>query len=73
MTVANAPGIIDAGYRGELKAILVNHGDTPFVIAAGDRIAQLVLVEAATPAPVEVAELPDSDGRGAAGFGSTGL
>lgn len=72
VTVANAPGIIDAGYRGELKAILVNHGDTPFAVAVGDRIAQLVVVEAATPVATEVDELPDSDGRGAGGFGSTG-
>lgn len=72
LTVANAPGLIDAGYRGELKVILVNLGDAPVAIAVGDRIAQLVLTPVATGAAVEVAALPESDGRGDGGFGSTG-
>ena len=72
LTVGNAPGLIDAGYRGELKVILINLGDAPVAIAAGDRIAQLVLVPVALGAAVEVDELPGSDGRGAGGFGSTG-
>ncbi len=72
LTVANAPGLIDAGYRGELQVILINLGDAPVAIAPGDRIAQLVITPVALGAPVEVDELPTSDGRDAAGLGSTG-
>lgn len=72
LTVANAPGLIDAGYRGELKVILINLGDEPFAIGAGDRIAQLVVTPVSLATAAEVAALPASDGRGAGGFGSTG-
>ena len=72
VTVANAPGLIDAGYRGELTVVLVNLGDAPHRIAPGDRIAQLVIVPVALSATIEVEELPPSDGRGEGGFGSTG-
>ena len=72
LTVANAPGLIDSGYRGELKVILVNLGDEPFAITAGDHIAQLVITPVALGAAVEVDALPESDGRGEGGFGSTG-
>jgi dUTP pyrophosphatase len=72
VTLANAPGLIDAGYRGELVVTLVNLGDAPHTIAPGDRIAQLVLVPVELWAAGEVAELPPSDGRGEGGFGSTG-
>ena len=72
VTVANAPGLIDAGYRGELMVLLVNLGRETHRIEAGDRIAQLVVAPVALPAPHEVSELPPSDGRGAGGFGSTG-
>ena len=72
VTVANAPGLIDAGYRGELTVVLVNLGDTAHRIAAGDRIAQLVIVPVALSATTEVDDLPPSDGRGEGGFGSTG-
>ena len=72
LTVANAPGLIDSGYRGELKVILVNLGDEAFSVAAGDRIAQLVIAPVALGAAIEVDELPESDGRGEGGFGSTG-
>ncbi len=72
LTVANAPGLIDAGYRGELKVILVNLGDEPFAISVGDRIAQLVIAPVSLGAAVEVRDLPESDGRGDGGFGSTG-
>lgn len=72
VTVANAPGLIDAGYRGELVVLLVNLGAEPYAVAAGDRIAQLVVVPVAMAPVVEVAELPPSDGRGEGGFGSTG-
>ena len=71
VTVANAPGTIDSDYRGELKVILINHGDQPFVIARGDRIAQLVLAAVTLAAWDEVTEL-DETARGAGGFGSTG-
>jgi dUTP pyrophosphatase len=72
VTVANAPGLIDAGYRGELVVLLVNLGDAPHRIAPGERIAQLVVVPVALCEVREVAELPPSDGRGEGGFGSTG-
>ena len=72
LTVANAPGLIDAGYRGEIKAILVNLDPTETrSVAPGDRIAQLVLVELPAVAFEEVDELPASE-RGSGGFGSTG-
>ena len=72
MTVLNSPGTIDPDYRGELKVILVNLGDEPFSIAAGDRIAQLVIAPVSLGAAVEVQDLPESAGRGEGGFGSTG-
>ncbi len=72
LTVANAPGLIDSGYRGELIVVLVNHGDETVSIAAGDRIAQLVVVPCPVLDLVEVDELPESDGRGSQGFGSSG-
>lgn len=72
VTVANAPGLIDAGYRGELQVLLVNLSREPHRISAGDRVAQLVIVPVATVPAVEVAALPPSDGRGEGGFGSTG-
>jgi dUTP pyrophosphatase len=70
VTVINAPGLIDSGYRGELKVGLVNHGDAPFSVSVGDRIAQLVVMAVATPEFFEVTEL-DVTPRGAGGFGST--
>jgi dUTP pyrophosphatase len=72
ITLVNTPGVIDAGYRGELRVLLVNLGTQTHRIAPGDRVAQLVVVPVALPAPVEVDALPDSDGRGEGGFGSTG-
>ena len=72
LTVANAPGTIDAGYRGEVKVILVNLGDADVVIARGDRIAQLVLQEVGRARVVQVESLDDTT-RGAGGFGSTGV
>ena len=72
ISVVNAPGLIDAGYRGELQVLLLNTDrETPFSIAAGDRIAQLVLVRIEAPPVVEVDTLSDSE-RGAGGFGSSG-
>jgi dUTP pyrophosphatase len=72
VTVANAPGLIDAGYRGELMVLLVNLGQETHRIAPGDRVAQLVIVPVVTMDATLVDELPESDGRGAGGFGSTG-
>jgi len=68
ITVPNTPGTIDSDYRGELKVILINHGTEPFVIARGDRVAQLVLAPVVQAAWNEVAEL-DATERGAGGFG----
>lgn len=69
--VVNAPGLIDAGYRGEIKVVLVNHGDEPVALERAERIAQLVVVPVAGQELVEVDELPDTT-RGDGGFGSTG-
>ena len=72
LTVANAPGTIDAGYRGEVKVLLVNLGAEGVDIEVGDRIAQLVLQRVGRAQVVEVDALP-STGRGEGGFGSTGV
>lgn len=71
VTVLNAPGTIDADYRGELKVLLVNLGDTPVEITRGMRIAQLVIAPVTATRLVEVEALDDTI-RGAGGFGSTG-
>lgn len=71
LTVANAPGTIDADYRGELQVILVNLGEAAVTIRRGDRIAQLVVAPVARPVWTEVPALPDSR-RGEGGFGHTG-
>jgi len=72
VTLLNAPGTIDSDYRGEIKATLINHGEAPFHIARGMKIAQLVIARYETVELREVRELPVSQ-RGAGGFGSTGL
>jgi dUTP pyrophosphatase len=70
--IVNAPGLVDAGYRGELRVVLVNTDRTEsFTVEPGMRIAQLVLVPVALAEPVDVDELPETE-RGVAGFGSTG-
>jgi dUTP pyrophosphatase len=71
LTVINAPGTIDADYRGEVKVALVNLGPRPVVINHGDRVAQLVIAPTARAELLEVAELPPTD-RGDGGFGHTG-
>ena len=71
ITLPNTPGTIDSDYRGELKVILINLGDADFVIARGDRIAQLVLAPVTLAVWDEVEELDDT-ARGSGGFGSTG-
>jgi dUTP pyrophosphatase len=68
----NAPGTIDADYRGEVKVILINHGERPFTVTRGMRIAQMVVAPVARLAWSEVAELP-ATARGEGGFGSTGV
>jgi dUTP pyrophosphatase len=71
ITIVNTPGLVDSGYRGELKIVLLNTDrEETFVVEAGMRIAQLVVVPVATPQPVEVVELPGSE-RGERGFGSS--
>lgn len=72
ITVLNTPGTIDADYRGEIKVILVNLSDTPFVINPGERIAQMVVARYAKVEWVESESL-DSTERGEGGFGSTGI
>jgi dUTP pyrophosphatase len=71
ISVVNGPGLIDAGYRGEIKVVLVNLSNEAFRIERGDRIAQLVVIPVATQEFEVVDNLPES-GRGAGGFGSTG-
>lgn len=71
ITLMNAPGLIDSGYRGEVKVLLLNTGGETFEIEPGDRIAQLLLVPYAEAETVEVAEVATS-ARGDGGFGSTG-
>ena len=71
VTVLNAPGTIDADYRGEIGVLLINHGPQPFRIEHGERIAQLVLARYERIAWQEVEDLP-STARGIGGFGSTG-
>jgi dUTP pyrophosphatase len=72
ISVVNAPGLIDSGYRGEVRVLLLNNDrERPFTLSAGDRIAQLVLVRVELPTPVEVDSLTNSE-RGVGGFGSSG-
>ena len=71
VTVLNSPGTIDADYRGEIRVILINHGEAPFVIRRGERIAQMVIAPVVQAALVPAVSLSDTD-RGAGGFGSTG-
>jgi dUTP pyrophosphatase len=72
VTVLNAPGTIDADYRGEVQVLLVNFGPEPFAVTRGTRIAQLVIAPLARASLVEAARLSET-GRGTGGFGSTGL
>lgn len=72
VTVLNTPGTIDSDYRGELKILLVNHGDADFVINSGDRIAQIVVAPVTLGIFTEASELSETE-RGAGGFGSTGV
>ena len=73
ISIVNTPGTIDAGYRGEIMVTIINHDlSTPFQIAVGDRIAQLVIQQVEHATFEEVESLPDSE-RGSSGFGSSGV
>ncbi len=72
VTVLNAPGLIDAGYRGEIKVALINHGDETFSVQPGDRVGQLVIVAVQAPEYVEVESLDETE-RADGGFGSSGV
>src|SRR6201747_2337740 len=71
VTVLNAPGTVDADYRGEVGVLLINHGDAPFTIRRGERIAQMVIGPVSRAELVAVPQLMPTD-RGSGGFGSTG-
>jgi dUTP pyrophosphatase len=72
IALVNSPGLIDSGYRGELRVLLLNTDPAEtFRVEAGDRVAQLVITPIATPEPIETAALADSL-RGEGGFGSSG-
>jgi len=71
LMLVNSPGLIDAGYRGEVRVSLYNSGSEPFKVNVGERIAQLVVQAVEEPEFIAAAELGDSD-RGEGGFGSTG-
>ena len=72
VTVLNAPGTIDADYRGEVKVVLINHGTEPFTVTRAMRIAQVVIAPTLRAELIEVAQLAPTM-RGAGGFGSTGI
>jgi dUTP pyrophosphatase len=71
VTVLNSPGTVDADYRGEIGVLLINHGDAPFSIRRGERIAQMVIAPAVRVEFVRAETLAET-GRGSGGFGSTG-
>ncbi len=71
VSLVNSVGVIDSDYRGEISVGLINHGEQPFTVRSGDRIAQLMIVPCFAPALVETDELSET-ARGAGGFGSTG-
>jgi dUTP pyrophosphatase len=71
VTVLNAPGTVDADYRGEISVLLINHGEAPFTVRRGERIAQMVIAPVTHAELTPVATLPGT-ARGSGGFGSTG-
>jgi len=71
VTVLNAPGTVDADYRGEIGVLLINHGDTPFPVRRGERIAQMVITAVVRGELIPASSLSATD-RGGGGFGSTG-
>ncbi|MEM6450315.1 MAG: dUTP diphosphatase [Cyanobacteria bacterium P01_D01_bin.105] len=72
VTVLNTPGTVDAGYRGEIKVILINHGQAPFQVEQGMKVAQMVIMPILR-ADIEVVSGLSASARGEGGFGSTGL
>lgn len=72
VTILNSPGTIDEGYRGEIKVILINHGNKEFLVEKQTRIAQIVIAQIAKVNIVQVEELTNSE-RGEGGFGSSGI
>ena len=72
ITMLNSPGTIDSDYRGEVKVLAINHGNEPYVIEHGDRIAQMVVAPVYQPEIDETDSLPETN-RGEGGFGSTGV
>lgn len=72
ITMLNTPGTIDADYRGEVKVLAINHGDEPFTVQHGDRIAQMVIAPVLRVSGVRIDDLDETD-RGSGGFGSTGV
>ena len=72
VTLLNTPGTVDSDYRGEVSVLLINHGDEPFSISRGDRIAQVVFAKVAQVEFLEVDSL-DNSRRGTSGYGSTGI
>jgi dUTP pyrophosphatase len=72
ITMLNSPGTIDSDYRGEVKVLAINHGDEPFTIAHGDRIAQIVIAPVSQAVIKEVQTLDETE-RNDGGFGSTGI
>ena len=71
VTVLNAPGTVDADYRGEIGVLLINHGDTPFAVRRGERIAQMVIANVVRADLTAATSLSQTE-RGGGGFGSTG-
>jgi dUTP pyrophosphatase len=71
VTVLNSPGTVDADYRGEINVLLINHGQAPFAIRRGERIAQMVIAPVVQATLIAASELPETQ-RGGGGFGSTG-
>lgn len=72
ITILNAPGTVDSDYRGEMRILLIHHGDTPFTIRRGDRIAQLVICPVAR-AELVLVDALEPTARGDGGYGSTGV
>jgi dUTP pyrophosphatase len=72
LTLTNSPGTIDSDYRGEVKVLLINHGQSPVVLNRGDRIAQLLISPVAHAKIVQVEKVDDT-ARGEGGFGHTGV
>lgn len=72
VTLLNSPGTIDSDYRGEVKVIVINHGDEPFIVKRGDRIAQMIIQSVVKAVFIETASLEDTS-RGHGGFGHTGV